>query len=124
MCSQDAHPAQRILKMPRWTTEEELVVLYYASRRVKNAAIIEILSKKCNPKARTVKQITHKIARLRKVCDQDETVVRSTSPLPDRAWNRKLVDGWLLSKMDKAELEGLLEFDGETAAIIGEVMLL
>ena len=38
----------------------------------------------------------------------------------DRDWNRKLADQWLVSKMDKADLERLLEFDGETAAIIGE----
>ena len=41
-------------------------------------------------------------------------------PTPDRDWNRKLADQWLLRKMEKAELERLLEFDGETAAIIGE----
>lgn len=107
--------------MPKWTPEEEMVLLYYASRGVKNATIIELLVKKCNPRVRTLKQIAHKTTRLRSKCGQKEVVYAGFGPTPERIWDRKLVDQWLLSKMEKPQLERLLEFDGETAAIIGEV---
>ena len=106
--------------MTAWTIEEELVVLYYASRRIKSATIADLIAKKCHPKVRNVKQITHKSSRLRLACGQRRLVAGSPWPTPDRDWNRKLVDQWLLMKMEKAKLQHLLEFDGETAAIIGE----
>ncbi|KAF6236101.1 hypothetical protein HO173_005729 [Letharia columbiana] len=106
--------------MPKWTIEEEIVLLYYASRQVKYATIADILAKKCHPNVRTVKQITHKAARLRKSCGQKEVVLRACWAASDREWDRKLADQWLFSRMEKAKLVKLLEFDGETAAIIDE----
>ena len=106
--------------MPRWTIEEEIVLVYYASRRIKHATIVEILAKKCRPEVRNVKQITHKAARLRKVCGQKENASKSTWPARNREWDRELADRWLLSGMETVKLEKLLDFDGETAAIIGE----
>lgn len=107
--------------MSKWTTEEELVLLYYASRRVRIATIVDLLAKKCLPKVRNAKQIAHKASRLRRVCGQKELVLGDSWPTPDPEWDLKLVDEWLFSRMEKAQLERLLEFDGETAAIIGEV---
>ena len=106
--------------MTAWTTEEEVVVLYYASRRIRKATIVELIAKKCYPKVRNLKQVTHKSSRLRIESGQRKHVPGSPWPTPDRDWDLKLVDQWLFGKMDKAELERLLEFDGETAAIIGE----
>ena len=105
--------------MTAWTTEEEVVVLYYASRRIKSATIAELIAKKCHPKVRNIKQIAHKSSRLRMVCGP-RPVVGSSWPTAGRDWNRKLADEWIVSKMEKAKLQQLLEFDGETAAIIGE----
>ena len=105
--------------MTAWTTEEEVVVLYYASRRIKSATIAELIAKKCHPKVRNVKQIAHKSSRLRTLSGH-RIVVGSPWPTSDRDWNRKLADGWIVSKMEKAKLQQLLEFDGETAAIIGD----
>ena len=107
--------------MSQWTTEEELVLLYYASRRVRIATIVDLLAKKCRPKVRNAKQIAHKASRLRRACGQKELVLGDSWSTPDREWDLKLVDEWLFSRMEKAQLERLLEFDGETAAIIGEV---
>lgn len=107
-------------KMKRWTIEEEMVVVYYASRYVKHATIVDILSKKCPPRVRTPKQVTSKVLRLRIASGQKE-VVEGTGASQNRGWDRKLADQWLLSKMEKERLQELLEFDGETAAIIGEV---
>ena len=106
--------------MPTWTTEEEVVVLYYASRRIKNVTIVDLLAKKCCPKVRNIKQITHKASRLRKVCGQKKGALGDTWPVPDRDWDRKLVDRWLFDRMERTKLAQLLEFDGESAAIIGE----
>ncbi|CAD6571407.1 MAG: hypothetical protein ASARMPREDX12_004343 [Alectoria sarmentosa] len=105
--------------MKRWTIEEEMVVVYYASRYVKHATIVDILSKKCPPRVRTPKQVTSKVLRLRIASGQKE-VVEGTGASQNRGWDRKLADQWLLSKMEKERLQELLEFDGETAAIIGE----
>ena len=106
--------------MQYWTIEEEVVVLYYASRRVKNATIVELLAKKCSPSVRNLKQIAQKSSRLRRICGQKVVSEDPFSPpFPD--WDRKLVDQWLFSNMEKAKLQQLLEFDGETAAIIDEV---
>ena len=107
--------------MPKWSAEEEIVVLYYASRGVKPATIIELLVQKCKPKERNLKQIAHKTTRLRISCGHKEVVHDGDGPPPERTWDRKLADRWLFSKMEKPQLEQLLEFDGETAAIIGEV---
>lgn len=101
--------------------EEEVVLLYYVSRQVKHATIVDILAKKCRPGDRNVKQIAHKAVRLRRSCGQKEVVLDACWPAPDQEWDRELADQWLLSRMGKDELEELLEFDGETAAIIGEV---
>ena len=106
--------------MTAWTTEEEIVVLYYASRSIKGATIAELIAKKCHSKVRNVKQIAHKSSRLRKACGQKKLILGSPWSTADRDWNRKLADQWLVSKMEKAELKHLLEFDGETAAIIEE----
>ena len=107
--------------MTAWTTEEEIVVLYYASRHIKSATIADLIAKKCHPKVRNVKQITHKSSRLRIACGKRRyTAGIPLPPTPDRDWNRKFADQWIVSKMDKADLQHLLEFDGETAAIIGE----
>lgn len=108
-------------KMTMWTVEEEVIVLYYASRRVRNVTIVELLAKKCSPRVRNLKQIAHKSSRLRRICGQKKVASEDTwlPPFPD--WDLKLVDQWLFSKMEKADLQQLLEFDGETAAIIGEV---
>lgn len=107
--------------MQYWTIEEEVVVLYYASRRVKNATIVELLAKKCSPRVRNLKQIAQKSSRLRRICGQKKVVLEDTYPAPFPDWDRKLVDQWLFSNMEKAKLQQLLEFDGETAAIIDEV---
>ena len=106
--------------MPAWTTEEEVVVLFYASRGIKNATIAELIAKKCYPRVRNLKQITHKSSRLRTISNHGRLVVGSSSPTSDEDWTRKLADQWIVSKMEKAKLEQLLEFDGETAAIIAE----
>ncbi|KAL9134324.1 MAG: hypothetical protein Q9175_004498 [Cornicularia normoerica] len=106
--------------MRKWTMEEEVVLLYYVSRQVKHATIVDILAKKCRPGDRNVKQIAHKAVRLRRSCGQKEVVLDACWPAPDQEWDRELADQWLLSRMGKDELEELLEFDGETAAIIGE----
>ena len=110
--------------MPVWTTEEEAVVLYYASRQVKNGTIVDLLDKKCNHTLRSVKQVSHKSSRLRKVCGEDKVEKVETDetwPRTIREWDLKRVDQWLFMKIEKAKLQQLLEFDGETAAIIGEV---
>ena len=106
--------------MTAWTTEEEIVVLYYASRRIRTATIAELIAKKCHPKVRNMKQIAHKSSRLRVLSGQRRVTVGSPWPTPNREWNRKLADQWIVSKMEKAKVKHLLEFDGETAAIIGE----
>ena len=102
--------------MPKWTIEEEIVLVYYASRHIKHATIVAILEFKCGPEVRNLKQIIHKAARLRKECGLEDIL-----PKRMRGWDRKHADRWLFSQMEKAELEKLLEFDGETAAIIDEV---
>ena len=106
--------------MTAWTTEEEIVVLYYASRSIKCATIAELIAKKCHDKVRNVKQIAHKSSRLRQACGQTKLIMGSPWSTADRDGNRKLADQWLISKMEKSELKHLLEFDGETAAIIEE----
>ena len=106
--------------MTAWTTEEEIVVLYYASRRIKSVTIADLIAKKCHGKVRNVKQIAHKSSRLRNACGPRTFIMGNPWSPADRDLTRKLADQWLVSKMDKAELERLLEFDGETAAIIGE----
>ena len=104
--------------MPSWTIEEEIVVLFYASRRVKNATIVDLLAKKCpaiDPaNVRNIKQVAHKSSRLRQA-------LGGTSSASGREWNRNIVDEWLFSVMDEDDVKRLLEFDGETAAIIDEV---
>ena len=107
--------------MPKWTSEEEVVLLYFASRRVKKATLLNLLDKKCSPRVRTAKQLSHKVLRLRRLCGQKETVRRVDGTMPIREWDRKLVDQWLVAKMEKVKVEQLIEFDGETAAMIGEV---
>ena len=107
-------------KMTAWSTEEEIVVIYYASRRIKSGTIEELIAKKCHPKVRSIKQIAHKSSRLKKACAKRRSGMVNPFLAPDREWNRKLADQWIVSKMEKAELDQLLEFDGETAAIIGE----
>lgn len=107
-------------KMKRWTIEEELVVVYYASRYVKHTTIVDILAKKCSPQIRTQKQITSKVLRLRKASGQKNFVDEAGWP-QNRGWDRKLADQWLFRKRKKETLEELLKFDGETAAIIDEV---
>ena len=106
--------------MTVWTTEEEIVVLYYASRRIKTATIAELIAKKCHPKVRNIKQIAHKSSRLRILSGHKRLAAGIPWRTPDREWNRKLADQWIMSKMEKAKVKHLLEFDGETAAIIGE----
>ena len=49
-----------------------------------------------------------------------ETLEGTGAP-QNRGWDRKLADQWLLSKTEKERQQELSEFDGETAAIIGEV---
>ena len=105
----------------KWTNEEEIVLLYYASRQIKYATIVESLAKNCNPGVGTVKEITQKAARLRTGCGQKEIVLVKEWPAHDREWDRMLADRWLLSRMEKDKIEELLEFYGETAAIIDEV---
>ena len=107
--------------MPKWTIQEEIVLVYYASRQIKHATIVDILEFKCGPEVRTLKQVLHKAARLRKECGQEEYIPSKIPHKRNRGWDRKLADRWLFSKMEKAELEKLLDFDGETAAIIDEV---
>ena len=106
--------------MTAWTLEEEIVVLYYASRRIKSVTIVDLIAKKCHPKVRNLKQVTHKSSRLRRATGQRRLVVGNPWPPADREWNREFVDQWLIGKMEKAKLQHLLEFDGETAAIISE----
>ena len=106
--------------MTAWTTEEEIVVLYYASRRIKSATIVDLIAKKCHPKVRNIKQITHKSSRLKIACAMSGPGPMNPFLPPDQEWNRKRADEWIVGQMDKAELDQLLEFDGETAAIIGE----
>lgn len=108
--------------MRRWTTEEELVALYYASRNVKHATIVDILAKKCSTEVRTQKQVTSKLVRLRIASGQNEVVEVPGAP-QIRRWDRKLADQWLFSMMEKERLQELLEFDNETAAIIGQVSM-
>ena len=119
--TEDTLYPQRTSKLAKWTPEEEVVLLYYASRRVNKATLMNILDKKCSPKVRTAKQISHKVLRLRRLCGQKEFVRNAEGSAPKHEWDRKLVDQWLLSKMEKAKVEPLIEFDGETAAMIGEV---
>ena len=107
--------------MPKWPPDEEVVLLYFASRRVNKFTLMNILDKKCTPKVRTPKQIAHKVLRLRRLCGQKEIVRRSDGTVPKREWELELVDQWLLSRLPKAKVEELIEFDGETAAMIGEV---
>ena len=107
--------------MPKWPPNEEVVLLYYASRRIKTLTLINILNKKCTPKVRTPKQIAHKVLRLRRLCGQKEIVRLGNGTVPKREWDLELVDQWLLNKMEKAEVKKLIEFDGETAAMIDEV---
>lgn len=107
-----------------WTVEEEAVVLYYASRRVRNLTIVELLAHKCSPNVRNLKQVAHKSSRLRRICGQKVAPADPSSPSPSPPypdWDLKLVDQWLFSKMEKAELQRLLHFDGGTAATIAEV---
>lgn len=97
-----------------------MVVVYYASRYVQYATIVDILAKKCPPRVRNPKQITSKVLRLRKASGQKEFVEGNGAP-QSRGWDRKLADQRLLSKTEKERQQELSEFDGETAAIIGEV---
>lgn len=112
--------------MTRWTAEEEIVLVYYASRQIKHATIVAILDLKCRPEVRTLRQIAHKATRLRTQCVQEENTLEGQLPTRHRGWDRKLADRWIFSKMekvkmDKVKMEKLLNFDGETAAIIDEV---
>ena len=108
--------------MRRWTLEEEVVLVYYASRYVRYASIVEILATKCIPGDRSIRQISHKVARLRRSGVQSRVVPQTPGLQSDRDWNRVEADRWILLRMCRAELDILLDFDGYTAAIIDEVI--
>lgn len=113
--------------MQKWTLEEKLVVVYYASRNIKHATIVNLLAKKCSTELRTESQVAHKLVELR-IASGHKGYVKGTGGAQnaqnrgwDRGWDRKLADQWLFSNMEKERLEELLDLDDETAAIIGEV---
>ena len=97
--------------MPKWTIEEEAVLAYYTSRQIKNATIAQILEKKCPPRVRTEKQVVRKVGRLRTACAKKKIASQGSWYSSDRKCDRSLADEWLFSKMEKAKLEKLLEFD-------------
>ena len=111
--------------MVAWSPEEESVLLYYASRDIKHRIIVQLLKHKCNTSVRTVSSIENRIRRIREACkDAGLGQMQDTTIQRDPIWDRKVVDSWLVSKMERGKLLGLIEFDGSTAAILEPVSTL
>ena len=114
-------------KMAPWSLEEDVVILYYASREIRYCTIIELLKQKCPTSVHKQTDLKMRLRRLRKACQdaglgqmQDVTVNTGQA----QPWDRKVVDSWLIRMMEKSKLEKLLDFDGATTAIIEPVSTL
>ncbi|KAF6236100.1 hypothetical protein HO173_005728 [Letharia columbiana] len=107
--------------MGNWSTEEEVVVLYYASREIRYCTIIELLQHKCHTSVHKKASLTNRLRKL-KNASQDAGLGQMQNTTINtgqaRPWDRKVVDSWLVRMMEKGKLEKVLEFDGATAAII------
>ena len=106
--------------MGTWTLQEEVVLVYYITRNINYASIIEIMYVTCST-VRTINQMNRKVSRLLK-----SGVLKKELPYLHRRnrnqrWNAKCADCWILHAMSKAELDKLLDFSGYIAAIIDEV---
>ena len=110
--------------MGTWTRDEEVVLVYYITRNITYASIIEIMALRCHNGVRKMKHISDKVAKLRKhgllVQKSQHIYLRNR----DQLWDIKRADRWILSSMNKAELDVLLDFSEQVAAIISEVSCL
>ncbi|KAM0802995.1 hypothetical protein BDR22DRAFT_819214 [Usnea florida] len=106
--------------MGTWTIQEEVVLVYYITRNINYASIIEVMYVRCST-VRTINQINRKVSRLFK-----SGVLKKELPYLHRRnrnqrWNVKCADCWILHTMSKAELDNLLDLSGYIAAVIDEV---
>ena len=105
-----------------------MVALYYASREIRYRTITELLQHKCNTPLRNDRHITYQVVKQTGLCEKAglgkmRTTQEQVNPV--QPWDRKVVDSWLINNMmEKGKLEGLLVFDGATAAIIERVSTL
>ena len=110
--------------MGTWTREEEVVLVYYLTRNITYASIIEIMAVRCHTGVRKMKHISDKVAKLRKhsvlVQKSQHFYLRNR----DQHWDIQRADRWILLSMNKAELDMLLDFSGYVAAIIDGVSCL
>ena len=107
--------------MGTWTLQEEVVLVYYITRNINYASIIEIMAVRCNTTLRTINQLNKKVSRLLK-----SGVLKKELPYlhrcnKDQRWKVKCADCWILHAMSKAELNELLDLSAYVAAIIDEV---
>ena len=107
--------------MGTWTPEEEIVLVYYITRNITYASIIEIMTVRCGTGVRNIKQISEKVIKLRKHGVLEQKFQRFHRRNRDQNWDVKRADSWILNTMNKAELDILLDFSGFIAATIDEV---
>ena len=106
-----------------WTSEEEVVLGYYAIRNINHDSIIEILANKFNTTQRTRNQINQKVAHLR-LLNFMAKGAQKYRPMNGQDWMLRHTDQWILRTVARARLDVLLDHDSKTAAIIGEVTAL
>ena len=107
--------------MGTWTLEEEVVLVYYLTRNITYASIIELIAVKCGTDIRRPRHISDKVAKLRKSGVLERPLQHVYRRNRDQHWNIKRADCWILHVMNKAALDNLLDFSGYVAAVIDEV---
>ena len=95
-----------------WTINEEILAVYYASRRVWHRAISEILTLKLNSGNLSVRNKIHSICGMEKNLQQE------------KLWSLPDVDAWIRKNIgDDQSLEDLLKWDQSIEDIVAKVGL-
>ena len=119
--AEQSHPtSEQHYIMPKyWSPEEDVLLMYFYSRRASLDAIREIIWLKLEVDVDANKLYP----RIRKIKDEQLLAGGPSFHLPgSRAWDLEVVDDWLCEQMSRDEVLELIEIDaltGEAISIVG-----
>ena len=110
-------PSTTTPNWPTWTTDEEIVLVYFLSCGICKAGVRELIAYKCNTTHRTEQDMTHHVFKLhnhslrdsqhrsRRLLAPPEEAPQSYAAIPDEwtidwkdSWREQHVDDWIIKK--------------------------